>query len=126
MADSPLVAKWQKKLDRDFPDGAVVSYQREDSPVYLVSRVECTTMAGLDPVLLLSPDSGQPMGPWQLVSLTETEPQRYTAVFAELPEPMLLNAAVPGRAAHNLSAERAHRISAAPQGGLRVLSREDA
>jgi hypothetical protein len=42
-------ARWQAKLDREFPNGLVQTHDTPDAPGIPVSWVEVTGMAGLDP-----------------------------------------------------------------------------
>lgn len=56
MPVADVAASWQAKLDREFPHGAVCSWDRPGPPViYLVLRIEVTGAVGLDPVVQLIP-----------------------------------------------------------------------
>lgn len=51
------VNKWQKKIDRDFPDGLLMTWKgserSESDPVYRIFKAEVVDMKGFDPVIEL-------------------------------------------------------------------------
>lgn len=65
-----VAAAWRSKLAREFPDGAVCSWDRPGQPViYLVPEIEVTGVAGLDPVVRLVPlDRSRVLGPLRVTS----------------------------------------------------------
>jgi len=51
------VNKWQKKIDRDFPDGLLMTWkdseQSESAPVYRIFKATVVDVKGFDPVIEL-------------------------------------------------------------------------
>jgi hypothetical protein len=64
-------ASWSARIARDFPDGAVCTWDRTgESPViYMVPRIEVAGIEGLDPLVKLIPlDMSRVLGPLKLLS----------------------------------------------------------
>lgn len=93
---------YQHKFDREFPDGAVCTWDRpgEHPVIYLIPRIEVTGAAGLDPVVTLTPlDRSRVLGPLQVISYNPAPapwpPGVVRVMFAGVEDPMFWNPRVP-------------------------------
>jgi hypothetical protein len=124
VTDDEQVARWQEKLDREFPSG-LVSYFEPGKVNYFVSRVIVVRMAGLDPVVWLPVFSGsvKTFGPAQVLSYEQfrNSPRAVRVRFDNEKRPMVWSAALPPEAVRLMAPDRAQFIEAAPHGGERVL-----
>lgn len=104
--------EWQRRLDGDFPRGAITSWGDGNprSSVYLLPHVLVTAAIGGLPVVRASVFAGSDkvVGPWQVTSYRA---DRLTVVrFARVELPMLLSASVNRRLAQAMASERANSI----------------
>lgn len=81
MADPDALARWQHKFDREYPDGAVCSWDlpADQTPViYVTPRIEVIDMAGLEPVVRIVPlDQSRVLGPARVTSYTPAHGGRW-------------------------------------------------
>jgi hypothetical protein len=123
---SDLIARYQRKFDREFPHGALASWQDPGNAVtYLVPRVLVTGQRGLDPEIWLPVFAGsdKALGPFRVLSTEEVQqgPHMVRLVLDGVDGELLLNAGVPGEAARAMNADRQGFIALAPSGGARVF-----
>jgi hypothetical protein len=105
-------AAWQRRIDREFPDGAVCSWElpADQTPViYVTPRIVVVDMAGLDPVVRIVPlDRSRVLGPARVISYvpvignTGWPPGTTRVRFAEYPGVMYWNPRVPPVLANRL------------------------
>lgn len=121
------IARWQRKLDHEFPQGALAAWDdpsRPDASSYLVTRPEVTGMQGLDPVIrfpVLGPD--KVLGPLRCLSWTETqtEPVRVVGLTLEGSRPLFLSTGLGKQQVADIAPERAELKARAPLGGPRTM-----
>jgi hypothetical protein len=74
-------AAWQRRIDREFPDGAVCSWElpADQTPViYVTPRIVVVDMAGLDPVVTITPlDNSRVLGPARVASYSPARGSRW-------------------------------------------------
>lgn len=116
MADQ--AARWQQKLDRDYPAGCVMSWPGDEQTIYQVPWVQVTGTAGLDPVvtwLVFGVDKR--FGPARLLDSRplQESPVLVTRVTLEdFSGPMLWSAVPPDSPlARMLASERARMVAQA-------------
>lgn len=118
------VARWQEKVDREFPNG-LVSYFEGGHVNYFIPRVTVTSMAGLDPVVWLPVFSGsvKTFGPSRVLSYEQLRnPPRVVRVrFENEKRAMVWSAALTPEAVKLMAPDRAQFIDYSPHGGERVL-----
>jgi len=124
---SDFIVRWQGAYDRDFPRGAVASWQRPGEPVttYLVPRILVTGQRGLDPEIWLPVFAGsdKTLGPFRVLSQQDMHqhPHMVSLTLDGADAPLLLNAGVSDQAATAMAAERQAFTALAPHGGPRVF-----
>lgn len=102
---------WQDRLDREFPRGALCSWdygRGGHRVVYKVPRIVVTGEDGGYPVVALPSDTGRLLGPWQVASYDDDGhgPGLKRVTFERITEPMTWSPAVPDRLAHMMKTER--------------------
>jgi hypothetical protein len=121
---SDLVAQYQAKFDRDFPRGAVASWQDDARTAYLVPRVLVTGQHGLDPEIWLPVFAGsdKTLGPFRVTGISPAPGARgEVAVTLDSAQTLLLNAGVSDAVAQAMAGDRQRFTDLAPSGGARVL-----
>ncbi len=120
-----VVVKYQRKFDREFPRGAVASWQGDDRTAYLVPRVLVTGARGLDPEIWLPVFSGsnKTLGPFRVLSVQQVHGALHTVrvVLDSVQSPLLLSTGVSKEAARAMAADRQRFLELAPDGGARVF-----
>lgn len=118
------VARWQEKIDREFPNGMVAAFV-PGTGNYLIPRVTVVRMAGLDPVVWFPvfSESVKTFGPVQVLSYEQirSSPHRAVKVKFDNMETMVWSAAVSPEVARTMAGDRARYIAHSPHGGERVL-----
>jgi hypothetical protein len=123
---SDLIAQYQAKMDREFPHGAVASWDQPGSTVtYLVPRILVTGQHGLDPEIFLPVFAGsdKTLGPFRVLSMSQAQrdPYMVRADVDGAQGALLLNAGVSPEAAAAMAADRQSFTALAPAGGARVF-----
>jgi hypothetical protein len=122
---SDFIARYQQKFDREFPAGAVASWQGRSGVTYLIPRVLVTGQHGLDPEIWLPVFAGsnKTLGPFRVLSVQQVPGVLHSVrvLLDNVKEPLLLNAGVPAEAARAMAADREQFVQLAPAGGARVL-----
>jgi hypothetical protein len=120
-----LVAQYQAKMDREFPHGALASWQGERGTTYLIPRILVTGRHGLDPEIFLPVFAGsdKTLGPFRVTGLqqVQTRPHMVAVTLDNVDKTLLLNAGVSEEAAQAMAASRQAFLEQAPAGGERVL-----
>jgi len=123
-----VVVKYQRKFDREFPRGAVASWQGDDRTAYLIHRILVTGQHGLDPEIWLPVFAGsnKALGPFRVLAYEVNHgdgsgPREDRLVLDNVQSPLLLNAGVSEHAARAMAADRQRFTELAPQGGARVF-----
>lgn len=121
---SDLIAQHQQRFDREFPHGAIVSWDRPGSATYLIPRILVTGQRGLDPEIWLPVFAGsdKTLGPFAVLSMARSQGRPYALrVMLDDGDALLLNAGVSEQAAQAMAADRRRFIELAPRGGARVF-----
>jgi hypothetical protein len=123
---SDLIARYQAKLDREFPQGAVASWEdRGNTATYLIPRVLVTGQQGLDPEIWLPAFAGstKTLGPFRVLSYqpVQSHPYAVRVTLDNVDRPLLLNAGVSEEAARAMAGDRQRFTDLAPAGGARVF-----
>jgi hypothetical protein len=121
---SDLVAQYQQKFDREFPAGAVASWQDTSTTTYLIPRVLVTGQHGLDPEIWLPVFAGsdKTLGPFRVLSIQQVQrvPHMVAVTLDNVESPLLLNAGVSPEVMQAMAADRQRFTELAPAGGARV------
>jgi hypothetical protein len=106
------VAKWQKRLDTDFPNGAIARWERENSHPFRVSWLMVEGCVGLDPrLMLMAYGSDRVIGPMRLLSYTDLRDGMKKLVFNGIDESLVLSPRVPaGQLREAMTKERGELI----------------
>lgn len=100
---------WQKRLDSDFPDGLLMTWQdREDAPGYLIARPQVVAVREGQPVVSLDTFGAQKNFTVRVVEYTELtrDPLRVRVVGHNYAEPMIWSAGIPADAVEALRTDR--------------------
>jgi hypothetical protein len=120
-----LVAQYQAKMDREFPHGAIASWQGERGTTYLIPRVLVTGQHGLDPEIFLPVFAGsdKTLGPFRIRGLQQVQvrPHMVAVTLDNVDKTLLLNAGVSEEAARAMAADRQRFTDLAPAGGAKVF-----
>lgn len=113
-----LREQWQKKLDKEYPHGAMLSWDDPDGADWVpCPRVEVAGMEGLDPVLRF-PCFGfeKVLGPWQVLAAQKSErfpdTQEFTFKNTEPPgRSLLVQSRVPEHLRNLMLADRQKSVA---------------
>ena len=122
---SDLIAKYQAKLDREFPRGAVAAWQDKPRTAYLIPRILVTGQRGLDPEIWLPVFAGssKTLGPFRVLSMEQVQasPRAVAAAIDGMDALLLLSAAVSEAAGQAMATDRQQFLELAPRGGPRIF-----
>lgn len=120
-----LVTTWRSKLNREFPDGAVCSWELpagQTPVIYVTPQIEVIAMTGLDPLVRIVPlDNSRVLGPAQVSSYEPVRggpwpPGTVRVTFANYPGVMYWNPRVPPVLANRMP-EEGHLEPRSPEAG---------
>lgn len=124
MPPPDLVVKYQRKFDREFPAGAVASWQGTRT-TYMVPRILVTGQRGLDPEIWLPVFSGsdKTLGPFRVLGMQQVRrvPHVIEVTLDNVELPLRLDAGVSPEAMRAMAADRQRFLDLAPDGGALVF-----
>jgi hypothetical protein len=122
------VARWQAKLDREFPYGLLAYFEERNHANYHVPRVVVTGMAGLDPVVWFPVYSGshKVFGPLQVLSYEQfrSAPRAVRVRFDTIDQTMVWSGSLQPEMVRLMEKDRQDSITAVPHGGDTVIRGE--
>ena len=105
MSDDETVKAFQERFDRDFPNGALCTWDRPEdgtSVIYRVPRIQVLGVTNVLPVVMLTPlENDHPLGPERLVTYekitgnSDWPAGTYRVTFGIAPDPMYWNPKIP-------------------------------
>jgi hypothetical protein len=125
MSTADLVAQHQRRLDAEYPQGAVCVWDgQEDSPVYQIPRIDVIGMHGDDPIVRLpvhGPD--KVLGPARMMEYNITQRSPVTEARVQLAgmPAMRWSSGVGPILARAMAEDRARQLAAAPGGGMSAV-----
>jgi hypothetical protein len=121
------VARWQDKLDREFPRGMAVAFERGDVN-YIVPRVIVLHMEGLDPVVWFPVFAGsdKTFGPLKVTAYEQirSSPRAVRVWLDTVRQPMVWSDTLDPQVVREMEPERLRLFELAPHGGD-IYDRED-